>query len=356
MDRILIFRIGHLGDTLVALPAIWAVRNAYPHAKLTYLSNADPKNPHYVSARNVLPEDGLLDDWMSYPANLGRWDTAKASLKLALEIRRRRFNAVIYLMTRNRTPEQIGRDLKFFRLAGISNVIGAEYVRGNFLTTEIPKPTPEVESEGEFLLSSLRSGGIEVSDPAPPPEMLLTADEKAVAGDWLSRHFEPLSGRRLIAVAPGSKWASKIWPAERFAEVGERLIIHDNAFPVIFGGPEDRERGDALIDHWNLGVNAAGELNVREAAAALQQCELYLGNDTGTMHLAAAVGTPCVAVFAAIDWIGRWKPFGKDNVIFRKRVECEGCHTPDCFNNHKCLNLIEIDEVYKACHQVLKRH
>ncbi|MGE3465976.1 MAG: glycosyltransferase family 9 protein, partial [Pyrinomonadaceae bacterium] len=105
---------------------------------------------------------------------------------------------------------------------------------------------------------------------------------------------------------------------------------------------------------WGVGANAAGRTTVRQSAALLEHCRLYLGNDTGTMHLAASVGTPCVAIFAAIDWPGRWLPFGNRNVCFRRRVECEGCHTADCFNARKCLDLISAAEVYEACSGILE--
>lgn len=345
------FRIGHLGDTLVALPAFRAVREAYPRAHIAYLSNSDANNPHYVSARNVLPEQGLFDEWISYPGGTN----LRTYFGLLRTLRAGSYEKLIYLMTRNRTPKQVDRDLMFFRMAGIKSVIGAKYLRENFLETEIPRPTPEVEPESDFLLDCLRHDGFPVSTPPPHADIGLSPDEKIIAKDWIFRHFEIRSGRRLIAVAPGSKWESKIWDESRFAAVVERLIAEWNVFPLIFGGPEDRDKGDRLIEHWKLGANAAGELNVREAGAALEHCDLYLGNDTGTMHLAASVGTPCVATFAAVDWIGRWKPFGSHNHIFRKRVECEGCHSPVCFNDHKCLDLIEIQEVYQACCDVLER-
>jgi ADP-heptose:LPS heptosyltransferase len=82
---------------------------------------------------------------------------------------------------------------------------------------------------------------------------------------------------------------------------------------------------------------------------------LYLGNDTGTMHLAASVGTPCVAIFSALDLIGRWHPFGTENEVFRRSVECEGCFSPTCFNKNKCLDLISAGEVYEACVRILDR-
>ncbi len=86
----------------------------------------------------------------------------------------------------------------------------------------------------------------------------------------------------------------------------------------------------------------------------MKHAALYLGNDTGTMHMAAAAGVRCVAVFAAIDFPGRWYPFGDENKIFRVAVECEGCHTPDCFNKHQCLEMISVDEVFEACAAILK--
>ncbi len=330
----------------MALPALWAIRNAFPNACLTLLTNIDLRNPHYVSPRDVLPEKGIIDEWIAYPAK------AVAFFRLSLELRRRHFDAVIYLMPRIRSSKQIDRDMRFFRFSGISKVIGAEYLRRNSLEQEIPKPTPVVQSESDFLLRLLSSEGIH-GDGAKT-ELLLDDAEISSAKNWFRATVNTAhKGRKLIAIAPGSKWKSKIWSEMRFADVVRRLIAKNNCYPVIFGDDEDREKGERLLAGWKTGANAAGVLKIRESAALLRDCSLYLGNDTGTMHLAAAVGTPCVAIFAAIDWRGRWAPFGSRNQIFRKTVECEGCHTPDCFNQNKCLDLVTANEVYEACERVI---
>ena len=120
-------------------------------------------------------------------------------------------------------------------------------------------------------------------------------------------------------------------------------------FLFFFGGNDEVEVGDRLIKLLGKGANAAGQLNIRNAAAALERCRVFLGNDTGTTHLAASVKTPCVAIFAAIDWAGRWYPFGELNTVFREIVECEACHSPICFNDNKCLKLIEPEKVVQAC-------
>lgn len=352
--NILVFRIGHLGDTIVSLPAFWRVRNAFPDAKITLLSNADPQNPHYVSARAVLPETELFDEWITYPATAEKTGSLIAFKSLFTRLRSGRFDAAVYLMTRNRTRFQINRDLVFFRLAGISRIFGANYLIKNHLAFNCPRPSPKVEQESRFLWDCLSFDGFPNENEIQSPDMRLTDAEIHTAVEWLREHAGGQNQTNLIAVAPGSKWESKIWPEERYAEVLTRLIAEHNVFPIIFGGPEDSDTGDRLLKHLGKGANAAGVLNVREAAAGLKKCRIYLGNDTGTMHLAAAVGTPCVAIFAAIDWAGRWAPFGENNTIFRKNVECEGCHSHICFNSGKCLSLVGIEDVYDACEQTLQ--
>ena len=349
-NRILIFRIGHLGDTVVALPSFWAIRNAFPAAEITLLSNSDIKNPNYISARSVLPKSGLVDRWESYPTNVGKASSLFYWIQLLARLRKLRYDAVIYLMPRNRTPGQIDRDLRFFRLAGIRKVVGANYLLRHSLGTDVPNPTPRTQREADFLLDLLSSEGI-TTNSCPASDLRLTQAETDAADDWIRRHAS--AHERLIAIAPGSKWDSKIWPEERFVEVVSQLVGEFRVFPIVLGGPEDRQKGDRLITAWRTGANAAGQLSVRESAAVLTKCDLYLGNDTGTMHLAAAVGTPCIAIFAAIDWVGKWEPLGSGHTVFRRAVECEGCHSPICYNNKKCLDLIQADEVLAACSRVL---
>lgn len=353
--RILIFRTAHLGDTVVALPALWSLREAYPDAHIALLSNRDARNPHYISPDRVLPREGLIDEFIAYPTNLGKAASLAAMASLAVKLRQKKFDTLAYLMPRVRSFAQIERDECFFHLAGIEKIFGTNYLRLNRLEETIPIPTPTVESEAEYLLHCLSHEGL-ISNEMFRTDLLLTDEEIGRAKNWL-RDAVAISAEtsKLVAIAPGSKWESKIWPEERFAEVVKRLIEEFDILPVVFGGGEDRETGERLLAQWKIGANSAGELSVRESAALLQQCDLYLGNDTGTMHLAAAVGTPCVAVFAAIDSVGKWTPFGDKNQVFRKRVECEGCHSPICHNNHKCLHLITIDEVYAACVDILSR-
>lgn len=358
MKKILIYRIGHLGDTLVSLPALWAIRENFPAARITLLTNVDAQNAGYIAAQSVLPENGLIDEWLFYPSNLPKLKTVSAFLKLLFEIRRERFDNLFYLMQRGRTVAQIERDLRFFRLAGIKKIFGVDYLLQNLIgdARQMKKPLPAVESETDFFLDSLAADGFQIGENIRP-EMLLSGAERGFADKWLEENCAAAvrENRPLVGVAPGSKWDSKIWMEERFASVVGALIKSRDVFPIVFGGDEDREKGNRLVQIWGTGVNAAGALSVRQSAAALRRCGLYLGNDTGTMHLAASVGVSCVAVFAAIDLPNRWHPFGENHTIFRTTVPCEGCHAPVCPFEKQCTTAIDHAQVLAACERILEQ-
>lgn len=352
MNRILVYRIGSIGDTLVALPSFWAIRKAFPNAHIAYFTNGATDNPDDLIAKKVLPE-GIFDEYLVYPN-----DFVKASAGLIFKLREKKFDALFYLMTRNRGYYRVKRDLLFFRLAGIKKIFGAGYLLENLLTMAPEKPVRTVESELEYLLKCLYFENLDL----PPvddlkPDLKLTRDELKKAHEWLETHCRAAwREKRLIAVMAGTNWSSKIWAEENYIEIVSRLIKEKNVFPIVFGGKNDREQGDRFLETWKTGANAAGELGIRGDAGLLQECNLYLGTDTGTMHLAGSMGVPCAAVFAAIDYVGRWTPYGSGHKIFRERVECEGCFAPVCFNNHKCLNLISPDRVYQACVEILQKN
>jgi heptosyltransferase-3 len=176
-----------------------------------------------------------------------------------------------------------------------------------------------------------------------------------VAG-WLGRL--PFDNNRLwIGVGPGSKMPAKRWPEERFREVMAELIKEFDVWPVVFGGAEDAGLGDRLLSAWGHGYNAAGALSLRGAAAALRHCAFLLTNDTGTMHLAAAVGTRCVAIFSARHAPGAWNPYGKNHRVFQTQIECEGCLLVECVERkNECLTRIPVGPVMNACKEILQQN
>jgi heptosyltransferase-3 len=349
-----IYLLGSLGDTLVAVPAFWAVRHQYPQANIILYTDV-AAGRSLVRSTDVLSGSGLVDEVVEYvsgDASAGRFRKARGIGKLWQTIRSRRLDLLIYLVQGYRDKPRVTRDLLFFRTCGIRRLIGFEgmpatpaFQPGNL----IRQPT-----QADQFLFRLAAGGL----PVPPPcqgksDLNLGPADFVCVSTWKSK--TPDSGNRpWIAFGPGTKMPAKQWPIERFAEVGNQLIRDYDAWPVIFGGAEDRAAGSRLLETWGRGAMAAGELNVRAAAAALQSCLLYVGNDTGTMHLAASAGIPCVAIFSARDYPGLWEPYGVGHAVIRSEVPCAGCYAQRCpREDNLCMSRIGVASVLDACRKIL---
>lgn len=140
---------------------------------------------------------------------------------------------------------------------------------------------------------------------------------------------------------------AKMWPLERYAILGKELLrLHSKLSLIVLGGKEDALSGEALCREWGPRAhNLAGKLTLHGSAAVLERCAGYVGNDTGTMHLAAMVGRRCVALFSARDTPGKWEPYGTGHSVLRHEVECSGCMREICNRNNTCLRKIDTDDV-----------
>jgi ADP-heptose:LPS heptosyltransferase len=351
---ILIFRIGQLGDTIIALPAMWALRKHFANARMTLLSDQHP-GKSYVVAADLLKNTGIFDSFETYPVDESPSGAILRPLRMAAllyRLRKQRFDAVAYLAPSSRTRKQIERDRRFFAAAGVRSFIGMNGF--DEAPVQARRPLTRLSHEADQLLSRLDASFIPV--PAVGHgcmDLGLTNAEADEVDRWRSA-LPHDKGKRWIGIGPGSKMPAKRWALDRFAEMGLELVRRFDLWPVAFGGTEDRAESDQILRTWQCGYNAAGALSLRASAAALARCALYVGNDTGTMHLAAATGVPCVAIFSSRDWPGKWHPYGVEHRVLRSQIECEGCGLTECRErSNECLNRIQVREVIAACEELL---
>lgn len=344
MTTVLVFRIGQLGDTLASLPAIRAIRAAHPRARLVLLTDRQA-DPAAVTSWDVFEPTGLFDDvcYLRVPSRLV--DLVRASR----QVRRLAPARLYYLPPMPRTPWQVARDRLFFRwLCGIHDIVGLRP----------PGPYPVRDETGHLVRLQGEAARLMAWVAPELPGSRTKHDDGRIhpAPDHRTKPGRLLDdagfrGHDIVAFAPGSTMQATQWPEDRFERVGLALL---HRFPglrlVVVGGPGEKPLGDRLSRAWgDRALNLSGALSVWESAAMLERCTLYVGNDTGTMHLAAGVATPCVAIFSARDNPGKWEPAGPGHIVLRHEVPCAGCMLRTCVDHDlACLKAISVDEVLAA--------
>jgi ADP-heptose:LPS heptosyltransferase len=340
--RVLIYRLGSLGDTVVALPSLHLIARAFPNAERRMLTNF-PVNVKAPPAASVLENTGLVHDYFRYAVGTRN---ILQFVRLWWNLFRWKPDVLVYLGS-GRGVESARRDMRFFQLCGIRRMIGVP------LTLDMQKhrfsePAQEYEPEAARLSRNIAElGDARLDDPANW-DLHLTQQESARAAAELA----PLAGRSIITVCVGTKQQSKDWGRDNWKALLERIARLSPRFALaLCGSAEERELSDVVAEGWkstgnDAVVNLCGLLTPRETAAVCQSSILFIGHDSGPMHLAAAVQTPCVAVFSARNRPRVWFPYGPGHRVIYHRVDCWGCNLVTCVvEKKKCIYSITVDEV-----------
>ena len=287
-----------LGDAVMCEPAIRAVHRIYPDARLTVLGRS--------SVVDLLDGHPDVAEAMVYD-HRGRHQGLSGKWRLAQELRGRKFDLTVLF--------QNAFEAAFITaLAGIPRRYGyATDGRGFLLTTAVPK-VRHVPHQVSYYLELLRPLGSETEPCAPK---LYLKPEEEIAASALLAGFGVQPGETLIGLNPGSTYGTaKRWLPDRFAGAASKVaaICRDltgrPAHVVIVGAPGEEDLGEAIARQIEAPtIVLSGRTSVRELMAITKRCRLYLTNDTGPMHVAAAFGVPMVAVFGPTDW-RTTAPFG----------------------------------------------
>ncbi|HXJ36094.1 MAG TPA: glycosyltransferase family 9 protein [Candidatus Eisenbacteria bacterium] len=342
--RILVYRCGALGDTIVALPAIHALRDAFPAAELALMTANEGDG--VVWTDEVLRDFGWFAHVVTYRAR--ELATVRGRGEILRRVRAFGPDLVVHLGSDRDSGLRLLRDRLFFALAGARRFVGGRASKATFFG-RLRRERREYPYEVDRLLDVARRAGAAAG--APRFDLPLgTAHAERVAALLAARGIGQT--RPLVAMCPGSKQGAKRWPVERWGELGARIVAH-GADVAIVGGADEARVAATVARSWPAGrwTSLAGELSIMESAEALRRACLYVGNDTGAMHLAAAVATPCVAVFGARELARSWHPYGAAHVVLRHdAVPCANCYLAECTSEGlRCLTAITVDQVWTAC-------
>lgn len=338
-DNVLIYRLGSLGDTVMALPCFHKVKESFPNANLTLLTNR-PVATKAAPLETILGQDYFFNSVLNYPVGTRN---PFVFAQLIWEIRSLKIDTVVSLMS-TRSQLAIKRDRLFFKAAGVSQFIGLS----NENLADSADSSAETEWEAVRLARQVRALGTVPLDDNRYWDLRLTASELQLAEQALYAipHRTPI-----IAVSIGTKNQSNDWEMPNWTHLFGQLRASLPGWRlVLIGAAEEAERSTTILEAWGgPGLNLCGKLTPRVSAAVLKRASVFVGHDSGPMHLAASVGTPCVGIFSARNLPGRWFPRGARNRIIYHRTECAGCGLEVCLEKQKkCILSITVDEVQEA--------
>jgi heptosyltransferase-3 len=348
--RVLIYRLGSLGDTLIALPALRLVARAFPEAERRMLTNF-PVNVKAPPAAAILENSGLVHGYLRYAVGTR---SPRELFSLWWEVFRWRPEVLVY-MGPPRGVESARRDAKFFQLCGIKRLIGVPLTE-DMQQNRWQEKEQVLEPEGARLARNLSELGDADLD-APASWDLHLTDAEHARGEAA---LVGVDGHPVVAVSVGTKVQSKDWGRENWRALLHRLAaLYPGYALALCGAPEESEASEFAAGGWreNSGgpvVNLCGLLTPRESAAVFARARVFVGHDSGPMHLAAAVQTPCVAIFAARNKPRVWFPYGQQHRVIYHQTECWGCGLETCIVERKrCLTSITVDEVAAEVRAVL---
>lgn len=343
-EKILLRGVNWIGDAVMTLPAIKSVRAAFPDAEIIHLLKQ--------SAAPIFEKNPYIDEILIYE---DRFKGIIGRIKLANILKRKSFSKAV--LFQNAFDAAL---LSF--LAGIPERIGYDRDGRGFMLTNPVRFAGEDRRihHIEYYLNLLETLGINAE--YSTPYIFQSLDERLAARELLSRLNSPVLG-----INPGASYGSaKKWLPERFAEIAARFIQDTGGSVVIFGGRGEEavameiqiiasDIHGELIEHKDSSqfLNLAGRTTLRHLINLISECDAFITNDSGPMHISYAVGTPTVAIFGSTspELTG---PPSEGNAVIRSNISCTPCFKRKCpFDKIKCMDGISCEVVYSALKEIM---
>lgn len=327
--KILVRATNWIGDAVMSLPALRAIRERYPEAEIAVLAKP------WVSA--LYDRERSINRVVPLKAESGARDW-KAKKKLIRDLRREDFDLGILL------PNSF-ESAAVLRLAGVKRIVGYARDGRSFLLTEaipVPRPGEIPEHERFYYFELLRRAGIVDRLPDVSEIRFDCIEQRRAKGEQL---FGMLGVQLpVIGISPGAAFGSaKRWLPERFAEAGVKLAGRIGASIAVFGSDSEKDLCESVAIA-SGGRNFAGSTALAAFIEMTAACSLFLTNDSGAMHIASGLGVPTVTVFGPTNEKATG-PLGAGALVIREPVDCAPCGLRECPIDHRCMTGVTVDRV-----------
>ena len=335
-----------VGDAVMALPALRELRRIFADGRITFVARP------WVAG--LFEGEGLADNLIPVPDTLGVINTARNFFRTARQLRRERFDLAVLLQN------AFGAAL-LARAAGARTIAGyptdsrralLDFVvpfEQNYKSAHQVRYYLNIASELERQLTG--SARVEM---AALPQLHVGRDQRESARLILEDAGIRTDAAPILTLCPGATNSrAKRWPAERFAETADRLAAENGFQTIIVGTAGDIEIAEEVARRMRSRAPVlAGRTNIAELKAVLAFASLVISNDTGTAHVAAALGVPTAVVFGPTEHVST-RPLSAVATVVRHDVECSPCMLRDCPIDHRCMTRVEVDDVYSAARELL---
>lgn len=335
--RVLIRAANWVGDAIMTTPVIRAVRRNFPHARVTILAK-----PWVIP---VYENNPYISDIMVYDS-VGRHRGQMGVLRLSRDIKKKKFHLAILMQNAfeaallaflARIPERVGYNTDFRTL------LLSPSVRLN--------PALKKKHLIHYYMGILEGVGL-MTDGTRQDLFVSDADRDHAARLLKDKGLG--QGKPFIGINPGATGGTaKRWFPERYARLCELLSEKYQTRILIFGGPADYSLGEKISDMAPAScINIAGKTSLSQAFALISGLDLFVTNDSGLMHAAAALGVPQAAIIGSTDPVAT-APFSDQSILIREQVPCAPCLKKECPIDHRCMDLIPVDRVFQICKTIL---
>jgi heptosyltransferase-1 len=344
--NILIVKMSAIGDVIHTLPALNALRRHFPEARITWL--VEEAASSLVMGHEAL--DRVLvssrKSWLRRLSMSRDWGSIREGYRFIAELRDTEYDLILDFQSLLKSGVLVGL-ARGKRKIGFDK--GMEHMERSYLfLNERVRPVSmdhHALVRGLMLLEAIGVPADEIAYRLPIGEK-----DRERASRLLMSHKVGRS-RPVVVLHPVAQWETKLWTTDRFAALADRLLEEMNAQVVFTGGKNDRRTIGAILSHMrNEAVNLAGRTSLKTLAALYEKSGLVISTDTGPMHLAAAVGTPVVALFGpTAPW--RTGPYGGGHQVVRAGLECSPCFKRQCATK-ECMERISVQQVLEAVRKV----
>jgi ADP-heptose:LPS heptosyltransferase len=329
--KIYFFRPGAFGDILISAPLFYKIKTLFPNSDLILISEQGTRLNH-VTAKMVVDLIPEIKQTILYPnvSTLSKFSFFKKNIDFKEKI------AIVYLNYSRCKPIHVFRDYVFFKSIGFKHTFSFfNYYRNSHI------------SKKYFIPEIQRLFNITVD---------LTGSNILPKDFVLNKTNILIKNKYKIFSAPFGKATSKRWPIERYNKLYSELA--SLGYEICICGSMDEEK-DFIKIGWSdkLYIKGFFGLQFKDLVDKIKDCVIYIGNDTGPMHLAALLKIDCIALFSDTNRDSNWSPFGSNNIILRTNVECGNCQSEICLNStHDCMNNISYETVRDVVINKLKKN